>query len=180
MINSFTLSSETLDASLSPVAMNEQSVNNTCTTPSETSNSQSEIRHTTKFPKRFKTAKPKPSCSKSSSDDVDKELLLAISSLSEQKEEEKECHFASILASTLRRLTPRMRAITKLQMHQLLLEAEFPLEHEGEICKDRIAEEPQKTLEDTLAEDEETVYTLPDDTVLPTSMGKALMEFLKN
>ena len=66
-------------------------------------------------------------------------------------------------------------------MHQVLLEAEFPLEHEGEICKDRIAEEPQKILEGIPAEDEEeTVYTLPDGTVLRTSVGKSLMEFLKN
>ena len=47
------------------------------------------------------------------------------------KDADAEAHFGSHVAATLRRLQPRQRAIAKLQIDQILLNAEFPCEPMG-------------------------------------------------
>jgi hypothetical protein len=61
--------------------------------------------------------------------EVDKAIIAALNKSDEKphKELDEEDHFGCIVAATLRRLAPSVRATTKLKMYQLLVEAEFPI-----------------------------------------------------
>ena len=65
-------------------------------------------------------------------DEVDELLVKSLNSLQEKKAKtvtiDEEGHFGKQVAASLRRYTPRQRAIAKLRIQQVLTEVEFPPE----------------------------------------------------
>lgn len=66
---------------------------------------------------------------RSRSDDVDELLINSISMLQENKRRKKELneegHFGYQVAATLRRFSPRQKAVAKLRIDQVLLDIEL-------------------------------------------------------
>lgn len=65
-------------------------------------------------------------------DDIDELLVKSLNSLQEKKVKtvtnDEEGHFGQQVAATLRRYTPRQRALAKLRIQQVLTDVEFPPE----------------------------------------------------
>jgi len=77
--------------------------------------------------KRRKTATSTHRPSEVIAGEIDKALLTALTMPPHKPNElDEEDHFGCFVAKVLRRLPPAVRANTKLKMHQLLVQAEFP------------------------------------------------------
>lgn len=83
-------------------------------------------------------------------DDLNLSLLKAVAAVKNQEEDDEEGHFGKIVAATLRRLSPRQRAQTKLVIYQILVDTEFPPQTASEeselqvIYTNSIKEEPDQ------------------------------------
>ena len=72
---------------------------------------------------------------KSRGDEVEEVILCSLKSLQErrrgkeqQQQSDEEAHFGQQIAATLRRFTPRQKALAKLQIELVLFSVEFPPE----------------------------------------------------